>query len=236
MSFTQDMHEVLVTEARFLALRQVRPDFARLGRYYLLLGFITAWVAGVGRYWDNPRADWWQYAGLGSVAYIVVLALVLWILVKPLKPRNWTYVSVLTFVGMTSPPAILYAIPVERFFSLDTAQVLNVWFLAVVATWRVVLLFKYLKHSAKLRGGVIMVAALLPLTVIVVALTVLNLEHVVFQVMAGISENDRSGNDAAYSVLFVITTFSMFAFPLLVVAYLAMIYSAFRAGKSPQSS
>ena len=42
-------------------------DLKRLGNHYLFLGVVTAWLIGIGRYWDNPRADWWQYAGLGSV-------------------------------------------------------------------------------------------------------------------------------------------------------------------------
>ncbi len=66
-------------------------------------------------------------------------------------------------MSLTSPPAILYAIPVEKLTSLDNARELNVWFLATVASWRVALLFFYLYRHAKLRVAAIVVAALLPL-------------------------------------------------------------------------
>ena len=91
--------EVLITEAKFLALQSVKPDFERYGGHYLVLGLFSAWLAGVGRYWDNPRAEVWQVLGLGSIAYVFVMTLILWLLIKPLRPENWSYRSVLTFVG-----------------------------------------------------------------------------------------------------------------------------------------
>lgn len=226
------IHEVLVTELKFLALKPVRPDLARYGNYYLVLGLSTAWLAGIGRYWDNPRADIWQYAGLGSLAYVFILSLVLWLLIKPLRPENWSYKSVLIFVGMTSPPAILYAIPVEKLFTLETAQIINVWFLAVVAIWRVILLFLYLNRSAKLSGFTVIVAALLPLVIIVSLLTMLNLEHVVFRIMAGLTEGEKSANDAAYTILVLITYFSVLASPFLLVSYLVIAYQRWKSRDS----
>jgi hypothetical protein len=235
ISYSQ-IRETIVTELKFLAFRPVRPNLREFGGYYLGLGLITAWLAGVGRYWDNPRAELWQYLGLGSVAYIFVLAFILWVLIKPLKPENWSYRSVLTFVGMTSPPALFYAIPVERYFSLSTAQTMNVWFLLIVASWRVILLVLYLKRSAKLSAGAIIIAALLPLTIIVSILTALNLEHVVFRIMAGLMEDERSANDAAYTVLWLITTLSVMASPLLVISYLVMIYQKWRGSASSENT
>ncbi len=219
MSVANDLAEVLRTEARLLAFRPVKPDMARLGRHYLALGFFFTWLAGVGRYWDNPRAEIWQTLGLGSVAYVLVLAALLWLIVLPLGPRNWSYRGVLTFVTLTSPPALLYAIPVERFFSLQAAQTINVWFLAVVALWRVVLLFLYLKRSAGLNAVATTVAGLLPLVLIVAALAALNLEHVVFRIMGGLAEDERSANDAAYLVLLVITSLSVYLTPILLITY-----------------
>ncbi|MGH1540233.1 MAG: hypothetical protein ACRBHB_07410 [Arenicella sp.] len=229
MTFFQKIIEVLKAEAKFLTFRSVKPDLVNLGNYYLGFGIISAWLAGIGRYWDNPRADLWQYLGLGSVAYIFILSLILWLLIKPLRPENWSYKSILIFVGMTSPPAILYAIPVERFFTLEYAQILNVWFLAIVAIWRVALLFQYLMRSAKLSGFTIIVAALLPLVIIVSFLTMLNLEHVVFKIMAGLTEDEKSANDTAYTILLVITYFSLFASPILLISYVAIIINKRKA-------
>lgn len=229
MAFYASLSEVVRTEARLLTFRPVKPDMARLGKYYLGFGLVSAWLAGIGRYWDNPRAEIWQSLGLGSFAYVFVIAAILWLIILPLRPRNWTYLGVLTFVGLTSPPGILYAVPVERFFSLATAQAINVGFLAVVAAWRVGLLFMYLWKSAELVGFRLLVAGLLPLVLIVSALTILNLEHVVFRIMGGMTESERSGNDAAYSVLVLITSASLIlALPVLL-TYIAMAVQTHRA-------
>lgn len=218
----RDVGEVLRTTARLLAFRRAIPDLNRLGPLYLGLGLACAWLAGVGRYWDNSRADLWQHLGLGSVLYVFALALLLWLLLWPLKPRNWRYRTVLVFVALTSPPAILYAIPVERFLSLQTAQQVNALFLATVALWRVILLWLFLRRSAGLHFPEAVVGTLLPITLIVVALTVLNLEHVVFQFMGGFDPAQETANDSAYVVLFLITLLSPFALPLLVIGYVVL--------------
>ena len=192
--------------------------------WYLGFGIGFTLLCGIGRYWDNPRADLWQYLGLGSVGYIFVLAFILWAVIIPLKPANWSYKNVLLFVSLTSPPAILYAIPVEQFMSLPAAQLANVWFLATVAIWRIALLYKYLKSVARLSGLCILVATLLPLTLIVAVLAALNLEHVVFKIMAGLEEHERSANDSAYTILLVITYFSVIASPVLLSLYGWLIY------------
>ncbi len=108
--------------------------------------------------------------------------------------------------------------------SLQSAQLTNVWFLAIVATWRVALLLKYLNTVARLSGLCVLVATLLPLTLIVGALTALNLEHVVFKVMAGLESHEKSANDSAYTILVLITTFSVMASPVLLSLYGWLIY------------
>ena len=221
------LKKIATDELKFLLFIPIQLDRSILN-WYLAFGICFSWLCGIGRYWDNPRAELWQYLGLGSVAYIFSLALILWLLIYPLKPQHWSYKSVLLFVSMTSPPAILYAIPVERFMELGAAQTANVWFLAVVATWRVALLVRYLSTVAGLSGGAIVIATLLPLTLIVSSLTALNLEHVVFKIMAGLEDHEKSANDMAYGILFLITYFSVFTFPLLLVGYLLLIFKARR--------
>ena len=186
-------------------------------------------MCGIGRYWDNPKAELWQHLGLGSVIYIFILALILWLVVLPLKPLNWSYKNVLLFVALTAPPAILYAIPVEQFMSLESAQQANMWFLAVVAIWRVALLLKYLNSVAGLSGLRVLVATLLPLTLIVSLLTALNLEHVIFKLMAGLEDHEKSGNDAAYGIIILITFFSLMASPVLLSMYGWFIYTERRS-------
>lgn len=189
-----------------------------------MFGLVFTWLSGVGRYWDNSRAELWQYLGLGSVAYVFVLALIIWVLIVPLKPKNWSYMNVLLFITLTSPPAVLYAIPVERFMTLELAQQTNVWFLVFVAIWRVALLIIFLKRVANLSGYSIFVASFLPLVLIVSALSALNLEHVVFRIMAGLEEHEKSVNDSAYMILLLITYASVFLSPFLLAGYGWLIY------------
>ncbi|WP_282608280.1 hypothetical protein [Pelagibius sp. Alg239-R121] len=224
-----DVGEVAATTGRILTFRPAVPDIRRLGWLYLSFGLLSAWLVGIGRYWDNERAEPWQALGLGSVAYVFAMAALIWILLYPLKPNNWRYLNILIFVSLTSPPAILYAIPVERFMSLANAQTINVAFLAVVALWRVVLLWLFLRRSAGLSYVDLFVGCFLPLTLVVTVLTGLNLEHVVFNIMSGLAPEDVSANDASYGVLVAITTVSILALPFLAITYLVLIWLKFKS-------
>jgi hypothetical protein len=217
---------VVRAAARLLTFRLTAAEFACLDKRHLFFGLCCTWLVGIGRWWDDGRAGWLQHAGAGSLIYIFILALLLWIVVLPLRPHAWTYRHVLTFVSLTAPPALLYAIPVEKFVSLASARSLNVWFLATVALWRVALLFNYLKRHARLRPFAIFTAALLPMTAIIVALTMLNLERAVFDVMGGLREEQGTANDNAYAVLILLSLLSMLLFLPLIVCYVVLIVLA----------
>ncbi len=214
---------------RTLSFRMTAREAERLENRHLLVGLACTWVVGIGRWWDDPKAGLVQHLGLGSVLYVFVLAALLWILVLPLCPERWSYRMVVTFVSLTSPPALLYAIPVERFFPIDVAGQINLWFLAVVAAWRVALLVRFLVSVpgvGKVKGVVV---SFLPLAAIVASLTALNLHRVVFSIMGGIAESDRTAHDAAYSVLVSLTLLAVMALPVLLAAYLIAIGHGFWA-------
>ncbi|TAN45310.1 MAG: hypothetical protein EPN22_03205 [Nitrospirae bacterium] len=223
---------ILSDEFRLLTFRRPSSAMHTEWKAFLAFGLIFTWLAGVGRYWDNPKAHLWQYLGLGSVAYVFVLALIVWVLLAPLKPKNWSYRNVLLFITLTAPPAVLYAIPVEQFMAVDAARTANAWFLIVVATWRVVLFFVFLRRIAELSPGIVIVASLLPLVIIIIALSMLNLEHVVFDFMSGIRKEDRSPNDSAYEVVFLLSMLSFMAAPFLLIAYIVAIVRV-RTGAKP---
>ena len=226
---------ILVDEFRLLTFRRPSQAMSIDWRAFLAFGLLFTWLAGVGRYWDNPRAHLWQYLGLGSVAYVFVLALIVWALIAPLKPKNWSYRNVLLFITLTAPPALLYAIPVEQFMSADAAKTANAWFLAVVAAWRVALFVVFLHRVAGLSLGLVVVASLLPLALIVVALSMLNLEHVVFSLMSGVRDSDRSPNDTAYEIVLLLSFLSFMASPLLLIAYIVAVVRV-QAGTGSEAS
>ena len=220
------LKQILMDELRLLTLRPPSPAIVTEWKAYLAFGLFFTWLAGVGRYWDNPRAESWQLAGLGSVAYVFVLSAILWLLLAPLRPSHWSYRNVLILVVLTAPPALLYAIPVERFMAPAQAAQANAWFLAIVATWREGVLGVFLRRVAQLPWLQLIVATLLPLALIVVGLTILNLEHVIFDLMAGIRDEDRSANDVAYQIVFALAYLSFISAPFLAAAYVGAILFA----------
>ncbi|HEY0159152.1 MAG TPA: hypothetical protein VGF28_17830 [Thermoanaerobaculia bacterium] len=217
--------------ARVLTGRFTADDVALAGTPHLLVGLAFTWLAGVGRYWDNPRASLLQHLGVGSLAYVVVLSAFLWLLLLPLRPARWSYRSILTFICAVSPPAILYAVPVERFLSLESARTANVWFLAVVAAWRVTLYVIFLARYAAFRNLHLLVASALPLSLIVAGLAALNLEKAVFDVMAGLDPAAGTSADSAYAVLFLLTFIAFTVAPAVVLLYLVAIFVSYRASR-----
>lgn len=219
---TSNLKQAIRDEVRLLTFSVPRDRLDGLGNSHLLLGLIMTWIVGMGRWWDDPSANLLQQAGVGSIIYIFVLAFALWLVVRPFDPTGWSYKHVLTFVSLTSPPALLYAIPVERYVDLATARSINVWFLAAVALWRVALLFFYFRRFARLTILATVVSALLPIMVIVATLTILNLERAVFDIMGGLRETGTS-NDSAYAVLFALTFLSVYLSIPVFLIYIATI-------------
>ncbi|MEO1235827.1 MAG: hypothetical protein AAFX76_03455 [Planctomycetota bacterium] len=207
---------------RVLTLRFDADDLAALGGLHLTLGVLAVWAVGVGRYWDSPRAETLQRFGVGSLIYVPVLALALWFVATALRPARGGYPKLLTFLTLTAPPAAVYAIPIERWVSLPTAQSLNAWALGVVAVWRVAMYGRYLHVWNRLPIGAAAVALLLPITAVVFALALLNLEHVVFNIMGGLGQEEPSAADSRYTVVVILAFLSLYAAPLLVIAWLAL--------------
>jgi hypothetical protein len=218
------LRDIIADQLKILTFQRPSNGIALHWRQYLIYGFFVTWLAGIGRYWDNPKAHLFQHLGLGSLAYVIILAGLLWLIYMPLRPTKWQFRNILLFITLCSLPALLYAIPVERFMPMEAAQSANAWFLGIVATWRVALLSVFLTRVAQLRPVVVFVATLLPLALIVTTLTLLNLEHVVFDIMAGIEPENRSPNDLAYTVVVAISFFSVITLPILFIAYGVLVY------------
>ncbi len=215
------LKESLIKMLRLVTFRLSREELSTLNRTDLYVGLFFTWVVGMGRYWDDPEANVLQHLGVGSVVYIFVLTALIWLMLKPFRISNWRYERLLTFVSLTSAPAIFYAIPVELYFDVETSIRINSIFLLVVATWRVALLLFFLKRSAQLSVGATIVGTFLPITFIVTLLTALNLERAVFDIMGGTRE--RTSHDGAYGILIMITVSSMMLFVPLLIGYIAIL-------------
>jgi hypothetical protein len=211
------------TIIRLLSFKLTREEMLALNTKHLIAGIVGTWIVGMGRYWDDPQASLLQHLGLGSVIYIFALAGFIWLILLPFKIEKWSYRIVLTFIALTSFPAIFYAIPVEKFFSIATANTINVWFLAVVATWRLCLLFYFLKHFTKLTPANNMTVSLMPICLIISVLTMLNLHRVVFNIMGGI--RNPTPHDSSYYVLMFLTGISLILALPLIIAYGVGIYN-----------
>ena len=202
---------------RLLTFKITREEILLLNKTQFIIGLFGTWVVGMGRYWDDKGASLLQHLGFGSVIYIFILAGFIWLILKPFFINKWNYFTVLTFISLTSFPAILYAIPVERFFTVQTANSMNVWFLAIVAVWRLGLLYYFLKHFTRLSLANIITVTLMPICLIISVLTMLNLHKVVFNIMSGI--RNPSPHDSSYLVLMVLTGLSAIMTPFLLIAY-----------------
>lgn len=211
--------------AKLLSFRASRFELLADNAKYLYFGLLTTWLVGVGRFWENTSAPFYLHLGVGSVIYVPILAGLLFWIVRPFKPDDWTYRRVLTFVAMTSPPGLLYAIPIQMLWGVERANLIHLEFLSIVAAWRVALLFFFLGRFAKLNWLIRSICSLLPLTAIITGLTVLNLEKVVFNFMSGIPPEARSANDASYGILFNLSLLSILLIvPLLLIYIGSIIY------------
>ena len=221
---------ILKNILKLLTFRITREEILKFNKNHFIAGLLGTWVVGIGRYWDDSGASLLLHLGLGSVIYIFILAAFIWLILKPFYIDDWNYFIVVTFIGLTSFPAILYAIPVERFFTIQTANTINVWFLAIVAAWRLGLLYYFLKHFTKLSVGNILTVTLLPICLIITTLAALNLHRVVFDIMSG--NNNPTPHDGAYSVLILLTIISVILTLPLLIAYGIGIYNIQRERKN----
>lgn len=216
------MRSELKTLIRVLCFRAGHDELANLGPRHLVLGLIVTWIVGIGRWWEDPKAGTLQHLGVGSVIYVVVLASFLWLLMWPVTERTWPFRNLLTFITLTAPPALLYAMPVRAVFELSTAQSIRLWLLLIVAAWRVALWARYLDVGVDLPRPAAIVLTFFPLAFIVVALAQLNLDRVVFSVMGGLSPDEITVNDSAYGALLLITVVAVFSLIPLLPTYVVL--------------
>lgn len=211
------------TILRLLTFRITADEARKLDLRFLAVGLIGTWLVGIGRHWDSPVASPLQMTGIGSVIYVLVLATVLYVIAIPFRPRGWSYQNVLTFLALTSFPAAIYAIPVERWVPVETAIQANIWFLALVASYRVALYLFWMKRSADLGALAALTAVFLPITVIITAISIGGYSGIVFDIMAGLRERTPTSEDGVNAILMTISLTSCISLPVLLVTYIVLI-------------
>lgn len=203
-SLFQTYRSALADCGRFLTFRADEGLWDRLGLPHFLIGLMATWLVGIGRNWDFPEAPLFAKTGLPSVAYIFILSLVLLIMSWPVSYERLNYGKILTLVAMTAPPGLVYAIPVEKMMSFDGAQAANLWFLAIVALWRVALAFYAFKNAGANTGWVTTAILMLPICTIVIGLVVSGRADFVIEIMGGVNrpQNINTGVNQAISALY----------------------------------
>jgi len=146
-----------------------------------------------------------------------------------LRPARWSYRNVLLMVLMTAAPGIIYAIPVERFMAEGPARAVNMIFLLIVATWRMLLYRHFLRTVAQLPRTETIVVWLLPPTIIVAVLATLGTLNAIARSMGGV--RDPVG-DAIDNVIAFIALGAWIALPVLLILFAACAWSRRKVGNT----
>jgi hypothetical protein len=137
------------TLLHFLIGRKQAIEEIAGNRKALLAGFLFCLSAALARHYDGKylvREPWFLLAPAGAsilTSSILFTAMyVIWSIKarRILSGSGSAYLSFLGLYWMTAPLAWLYGIPYERFLNDVDAAEANVWTLAFVSIWRVVLI------------------------------------------------------------------------------------------------
>ncbi|WP_437225926.1 hypothetical protein SH661x_004310 [Planctomicrobium sp. SH661] len=195
-------------------------------------------LAGLFR--DYDQADLLRYPGWLLVPLLAstLLTAFLFLFLKSIPdvrscsiPNGFQFRRLLTCFWMTAPMAIIYAIPVERFLSPPDATRWNLIFLALVATWRVLLITRVVQ----VLYGLAFFRALFPVMLLAdsLALAVMILIPIpIIQFMGGIrvSESSEIINGARLIVILLgATTWLIWFFGLV-----ALMFGTRRTGTGPE--
>ncbi len=113
-------------------------------RHTLWVGAIFVLAAGLAREYDQEdllRSPWYlliPFAASAALSFLLLLVVRRWR--NDPRPFFAEYRAFLSLFWMTAPLALLYGIPYERLLDPANAVSANLWTLAFVALWRVLLM------------------------------------------------------------------------------------------------
>lgn len=212
---------------RILTFTATPEELDALGWPSLAMGIPIVWLVGYGRWWDESLdISFTHRIGLGSVAYVLILAGLLWAVGLPVTRRTWSYGKVLAFVAFTGPPAALYAIPVESWTDPTTAVRLNIGFLTAVSAYRLALLLWFYRRGAGLSFFDAVICGLLPVGFIGAMIAYLGLSEQILDIMGGL--RGQSPTVEAYEFVTGLSCSALFGAPVLLVLFGFAIARRFR--------
>ncbi len=199
-------------------------------RWSLLVGALFVLSAGFAREYDGEDLVHEPWHALRPLAASLATGTLLFLIVHTAailnkdkaqdKPPNFVRAWGV-FMGlfwMTAPMAWLYAIPYERFMSPVEAVRVNLWTLAIVAAWRVVLMTRVVS----VLYGIGYAASFFLVMLFADAVVIFVMTQVptpVIDVMGGIRHSQRDALLA--NVTFLVTTVSVLSAPVWIIGALA---------------
>jgi hypothetical protein len=174
------------------------------------IGLLLVFSAALAREYDGQdllHEPWHLFLPLiASLATSFVLYLLLrvvgWFRAAGWKPFWSGYWSFLGLYWMTAPLAWLYAIPVERFLSAADATRANLWLLAIVSLWRVLVITRVASVLWSVAFGAALQPVMLFADTVAIVLVILT-PRPILSVMGGIrvSEAELVIDNASTAVL-----------------------------------
>ena len=210
---------------RILLFRATPEETERMSWRLLLIGITSTWLVGIGRWWDDPRPEIPIFVrwGLGSVVYVFGLSTLLWLFALPLVKTRITFKQMLVFIACTSPPAIIYAVPIELWVDSKAARTYNFAALCLVAAYRVSLLAWFMRRIGRLTGDQVLLICATPILLIIAVVTQLGFESRVMDIMGGHREGPRP--TIVDGLLYLISMTGIYLAPVALIAYIVAVFS-----------
>ncbi len=194
----------------------------------IVCGVLFTISAGFAREYDGEdllHEPWHALRPLGAslvsgTALFLLVHLVAMMRSSGEQPRPTIFAAYRTFMGlfwMTAPLAWLYAIPYERFLSPVEAVQVNLWTLALVATWRVLLITRIISVVYGARWLPTFTLVMLYADIVTIAAVFLAPMPVI-DVMGGLRQTEREAIVA--SATFTIRVLSVISAPVWLLAAL----------------
>ena len=204
-------------------------------KHSLWLGLMFVLSAGLAREYDGEdlwHEPWHLLIPVGaSLAAFSILFLVISAISLNRRERDFSviraYVTLLSLFWMTAPLAWLYAIPYEQFLSAPGSVEANLWSLAIVAGWRVILMVRSVSVLFNWTSN----AAIWPILLFADAtvLIILNFTPLpVFNVMGGIRLSDSES--IIQATAFLVGGFGFMTLPIWLIGTIAVAMSRAKEG------